>query len=43
VAVGGDESVVVELLVEVGLAVVVEIVESGDLVAAEDVDLSSMI
>ncbi len=34
-----DFALVVETLVEVGFAVVVEVVQAGDLVAAEDVDL----
>ena len=34
-----DLHVVVEVLVEVGLAVAVQVVQPGDLVAAEDVDL----
>ena len=33
-----DDAGVVEVFVEVGLAVAVEIVQAGDLVAAEDVD-----
>ena len=35
----GDQEVVVEAFVEVGLAVAVEVVQPGDAVAAEDVNL----
>ena len=39
VEVRGDLDVVVEVLVEIGLAVAVEVLEAGDLVATEDVEL----